>query len=95
LRLVSSNFNDCVIIPEKQQLQQELQELPLDGDSFYTMCRILIFLNGFHKCDKNCADTRKQALSYFEGKEESYLDRIDNIIQNDLRKKFKDGIADL
>jgi len=59
------------------------------------MYRILIFLNGFHKCDKNCADTRKQALSYFEGKDESYLDRIDNIIQNDLRKKFKDGIADL
>ncbi|KAL4478016.1 hypothetical protein ABPG72_013455 [Tetrahymena utriculariae] len=95
LRLISENLNQYVIQPELQMLIKELQHLPVGGDTFYILVKVIIDINNFHKCDKNASDTKKQALAFFENKDESYLDRIENIFQNEIRKHFKEAISTL
>lgn len=59
LRLIGDNLNEYVIQPELHYLIEELKHIPPGGDTFYTLVKVMININNFHKCDKNASDTKK------------------------------------
>lgn len=59
------------------------------------MIKVIMQINNFFLCDKNSADTKIQVRNFFANKDVSFIDRADNVFQNDLRKSFKDAIARL